>query len=191
VNVRVGTEADVSFAAAMHASEISEGFLPTLGPAFLERLYRRIVRSPHSFLLVADAGGVPVGFVAGSEDVGALYRAFLLRDGVAATLRALPQVVRSARRVVETLRYPAGGTDLPDAELLAVAVAPESRGRGTGHMLVEALTAELGRRRVEGVRVVVGADNAGAVRLYEACGFRPATRIEVHKGTASQVLTWP
>jgi ribosomal protein S18 acetylase RimI-like enzyme len=191
VNVRVGTEADVDFAAAMHAAQISEGFLPTLGHAFLARLYRRIVRSEQSFLLVADDDGVPVGFVAGSEDVGALYRAFILRDGVAASLRALPRVVRSARRVIETLRYPSGPTDLPAAELLAIAVAPACRGRGIGRALVEALTTELGRRRVDAVRVVVGADNAGAVHLYETCGFRPATRIEVHSGTASQVLTWP
>jgi len=191
MKVRVGTEADVNFAAAMHASEISEGFLPTLGRAFLARLYRRMVRSPDSFLLIADDGGVPVGFIAGSEDVRALYRAFLWRDGVAAALRALPRVVRSVPRVVETLRYPAGSNDLPAAELLAIAVAPGSRGHGIGRTLVEALTAEFGRRRVDAVRVVVGADNAGAVRLYEACGFRVATRMEVHKGTASQVLTWP
>lgn len=191
MNVRVGTDADVDFAASLHASEISEGFLPTLGRPFLARLYRRIVRSRRSFLLVADDAGVPVGFVAGSEDVGELYRAFLVRDGVPAALRAFPRVLRSARRVVETLRYPAGGTDLPAAELLAIAVAPDSRGRGIGRALVDGLTSELGRRRVDAVRVVVGADNAGAVHLYEACGFKRATGIEVHKGTASQVLTWP
>jgi ribosomal protein S18 acetylase RimI-like enzyme len=192
VNVRVGTEADVGFAAALHTSEITEGFLPTLGRAFLARLYRRRVRSQHSFLLIADDDGVPVGFVAGSEDVRALYRAFLVRDGVPAAARALPRVIRSVGRVVETLRYPAGGdADLPAAELLAIAVAPGGRGRGVGRALVDALTSELARRGVAAVRVVVGADNAGALRLYEACGFKPATRIEVHRGTASRVLTWP
>jgi ribosomal protein S18 acetylase RimI-like enzyme len=175
----------------MHASEISEGFLPALGRPFLARLYRRVVRSPQAFLLVADDEGRPVGFVAGSEDVGALYRSFLVHDGALAALRALPRIVRSVRRVVETLRYPTGGADLPAAELLAIAVAPDARGRGIGRALVEALTAEFRRRNVDGVRVVVAADNERALRLYEACGFRPATRIEVHKGTASQVLTWP
>lgn len=191
MNVRVGTEADVYLAATMHASEIGEGFLPSLGRPFLARLYRRIVRAPRSFLLVADDDGRAVGFVAGSEDVGALYRAFLLHDGAAAALRALPRIVRSARRVVETLRYPAGDADLPAAELLAIAVAPDARGRGIGHALVDAFTAELRRRHVEAARVVVAADNDGAVRVYQACGFKPAARIEVHKGTTSQVLTWP
>ena len=191
MKVRVGTEADVDFAATMHASEISEGFLPSLGHPFLARLYRRVVRSPRSFLLVADDDGRVVGFVAGSENVGALYRSFLLHDGVPAALRALPRIARSARRVFETLRYPAGDTDLPAAELLAIAVEPDARSRGIGHALVEAFTAELRRRNVDGARVVVAADNERAVRVYEACGFRPATRVEVHAGTSSQVLTWP
>jgi len=191
MNVRVGTEADADIVAALHASEISEGFLPSLGRTFLARLYRRIVRSPRSFLLVADDDGRAVGFVAGSEDVGALYRSFLLHDGVAAGLRALPRIVRSAPRVIETLRYPAGDNDLPAAELLAIAVAPDARSRGIGRALVDAFTAELRRRDVGGARVVVAAGNARAVHVYEACGFKPAARIEVHKGTPSQVLTWP
>jgi ribosomal protein S18 acetylase RimI-like enzyme len=191
VNVRVGTEADVDLVAALHASEIGEGFLSTLGHPFLARLYRRIVRTPRSFLLVADDDGRVVGFVAGSEDVGALYRTFLLHDGAAAALRALPRIMRSARRVYETLRYPAGDNDLPAAELLAIAVEPNARGRGIGHALVDAFTAELRRRHVAAARVVVAADNAGALRVYQASGFKPAVRIEVHQGTASQVLTWP
>ena len=38
------TDADVHAVAALHAERIAEGFLVTLGPAFLRRLYRRIVR---------------------------------------------------------------------------------------------------------------------------------------------------
>jgi ribosomal protein S18 acetylase RimI-like enzyme len=194
--VRRGTEADAGAAAALHASEIGEGFLPSLGRPFLTRLYRRIVRSPGSFLLVAHDGEAIVGFVAGTEHVRELYRSFLLHDGVPATLAALPRVARSWRRVLETLRYPdaTGGDrarDLPSAELLAIAVAPMARGRGAGRELVAALTSEFQRRGVGAVRVVVGEDNTAAIGLYERCGFTKAARIEVHRGTPSQVLTWP
>jgi ribosomal protein S18 acetylase RimI-like enzyme len=191
--VRAGTEADAVLAAALHASEIREGFLPSLGRPFLERLYRRIVKSPGSFLLVAADDSTVVGFVAGSENVRALYRSFLLHDGAGAAIVALPRILRSWRRVVETLRYGAGGdpSTLPAAELLAIAVAPEARGRGVGRELVAALTTEFRRRGVDAVRVVVGADNAAAIALYEHCGFARAVRIEVHRGTPSQVLTWP
>jgi ribosomal protein S18 acetylase RimI-like enzyme len=195
-DIRVGTAADAAAAATLHASEISEGFLPSLGRGFLARLYRRVVRSPRSFLLVADDGGTVVGFVAGTEDVKALYRSFLVHDGAVAALAAFPRLARSWRRVLETLRYPAeatgsDGLDLPPAELLAIAVAPGARGRGAGRLLVDALTAEFTRRSVPSVRVVVGADNAAAIRLYERSGFASAARVEVHAGTPSLVLTWP
>ena len=191
MKIRAGTEADVTLAATLHASQITEGFLPTLGRPFLSRLYRRVVRSPGSFLLVADDEGKPVGFIAGTQDVSSLYRSFLLRDGIVATLGALPAVARSARRVVETLRYPAGEKELPTAELLAIAVVPGARGRGAGRQLVAALTDEFQRRGIIAVKVTVGADNEEAIRLYERCGFSPAGRVEVHRGTTSQVLTWP
>lgn len=204
-DVRPGTEADAGPAATLHASEISDGFLPSLGRSFLARLYRRIVRSPGSFLLVAEADGDTLGFIAGTDDVRELYRSFLIRDGLVATISALPQVLRSSRRVLETLRYGTGSgvasgdeqshgpgdAELPKAELLAIAVAPQARGRGAGRALVDAFTAELTRRGVPGARVVVGADNDAAIRLYERCGFTKVARIEVHRGTPSQVLTWP
>jgi ribosomal protein S18 acetylase RimI-like enzyme len=197
-DIRVGTEADAAFAATLHASEISEGFLPSLGRPFLARLYRRVVRAPGSFLLIAEDGGEAVGFIAGAEDVRALYRSFLLHDGVAASSVALPRIVRSWRRVLETLRYPSGDSEpadgareLPPAELLAIAVAPLARGRGAGRALVDALTTEFAGRGVRAVRVVVGADNDSAIGLYERGGFTKVARIEVHRGTPSQVLTWP
>jgi ribosomal protein S18 acetylase RimI-like enzyme len=202
IRVRVGTEADAPLAARLHVSEISEGFLPTLGQPFLERLYLRIVRSPRSFLLVAERELAQVGFVAGTEDVRALYTEFLWHDGFSAARAALPRVLRSSRRVFETLRYGVGGhgprdkdttaaDDAPAAELLAIAVAPDERGHGAGHALVDAFTGELSVRRVERARVVVGADNAAAIALYRRSGFRPSETIEVHRGTRSQVLTWP
>ena len=52
------------------------------------------------------------------------------------------------------------------------------------------LDVELAARGVNAVKVVAGADNAAALRLYEKCGFVPRARIEVHEGTPSEVLVW-
>ncbi len=194
---RPATVADAGAAARLHAGQIEQGFLSLLGPRFLGRLYRRICLDPDSFLIVATEGrpGQPdtvVGFVAGSTDVPGLYRSFLWRDGVVAAVPTLGHLVTHWRRVLETLRHGSGGGAGAGrgAELLAIAVDRSSQGRGTGRTLVAAFLDELGRRSVDAAHVVVGAENPGAVGLYQGSGFATVERFELHPGTESLLMQW-
>jgi ribosomal protein S18 acetylase RimI-like enzyme len=190
MTIRTATESDVREVADLHATRISEGFLTSLGPAFLRRLYRRVIRSADCFVLVDAPDGAVDGFVAGVADLSKLYRTFLIRDGMVAALGAAPRVVRAVPRVLETLKYPATTADLPSAEILAVAVASECAGRGIGTALVRAATAEFERRAVTSAKVVTAADNGAAIAMYEAAGYRGAVGLEVHSGRESKVLVW-
>lgn len=194
MNVRLADEGDPDRLAQLHATRITEGFLSSLGRGFLERLYRRIVRSPNSFAYVATDAEPDraMGFAAAAVDVAELYRTFAVRDGLSVSLAVLPFAIRSWRRVLETLRYPAseGAGDLPSAEILAVAVDESASGRGVGQLVVNAATTELAARGVDAVKVVMGSDNAAALRLYEKCGFTRHSRIEVHSGVPSEVWVW-
>jgi ribosomal protein S18 acetylase RimI-like enzyme len=193
MTVRLAGPADAPRLAELHATRISEGFLASLGVGFLTRLYRRITRSPDSFAYVEleRPGGPVVGFAAATTSTGQLYKSFALHDGVVAGLTSAPQLLRSWRRVLETLRYPGGeGEDLPAAEILAVAVDADAGGRGVGRRVVDAATALLEARGVGEVKVVTGSDNVAALKLYARCGFEPRARIEVHEGTSSEVLVW-
>lgn len=193
MSLRLADGADTSRLAHLHASRITDGFLPTLGPAFLDRLYRRIVRSTDSFAYVAtdDADQHIVGFAAATADVGKLYRSFAIRDGLVAGLVAAPRLVRSWRRVLETVRYPSGdGADLPAAEILAVVVEEDAGGRGIGTLVVDAATRRLAARGEDAVKVVAGSGNVAALRLYERCGFTVQDHVEVHEGVSSEVLVW-
>jgi ribosomal protein S18 acetylase RimI-like enzyme len=187
--VRTGTDGDSDTAAALHTGQIGEGFLTFLGPAFLRRLYRRIARAPESFLLVVEEGTTTVGFLAGSTDVAALYRAFLWRDGPAAALACSFRLLRSWRRVIETLRHGTGGAG-KGAELLAMAVDPAARGRGAGTFLVEEFLSEIRRRRQNAAHVVVAGGNETAVALYRRTGFEMVDRFELHAGTESLLMQW-
>ncbi len=192
--VRAATEADAAAVARLHASELPEGFLVTLGTRFLVRLYTRVVRFQGSFLLVMGDENDIDGFVAVAERTGALYREFLRRDAWAAGIAALPSIARAPRRTWETFRYGTGADELaglPDAEILSVAVAPAARGRGVGRALVAAATEELTRRGVDGVRVVTAEGNAPALAMYEAAGFARRATTEVHAGVRQVVLAWP
>ncbi len=188
--LRTGTDGDAAGAAALHAGQISEGFLTFLGPRFLRRLYRRVARTPGCFLLVLENDGTMAGFLAGSTDVSALYRSFVWRDGVAAAFASSGRLLRSWRRVIETLRHGTGGAG-EGTELLAVAVDPTARGRGAGTLLVEGFLNEVRGRQQRAAHVVVAADNATAVALYQRNGFHTIKRFELHSGTESLVMQWP
>ena len=196
VTIRTAVESDAPAVARLHAEQISEGFLSFLGPRFLTRLYRRIVRHPDSFLLVADLRGQVEGFIAGSTDVRGLYRRFVVRDGIPAACSAAPRLIAGWRQVVETLGHGssdgagAGSGSGTGAELLSVAVAPDGQGQGLGRRLVASFLEELESRSCPSSHVVVGADNVGAVALYERCGFVIAERFELHAGTPSLLMQW-
>ena len=193
MTVRLAEPADAPRLAELHASRIGEGFLSSLGVGFLTRLYRRITTAPDSFAYaeLERPGGAVVGFAAATESTGALYKSFALHDGIVAGAMAAPKLLRSWRRVLETLRYPGNeGADLPAAEILAVAVDAGAGGRGVGRRVVDAATALLAARGVDEVKVVTGSDNVAALKLYARCGFESRARIEVHEGTSSEVLVW-
>ena len=203
IAVRAAVKEDSARIAQLHATGINEGFLASLGPRFLRRLYARMVVSRRAFLLVAyDPQGGPtgggqeaIGFVAGTESVPRLYREFLLRDGAVAGFVAAPQLARAVPRLLETVRYgsknaqpgeaPTGGAE---TELLSLAVAPEARRRGAGAQLVDSFHAAARDSGSVSARVVVGATNDAAIRLYQSAGFVEAERFELHAGTESLLL---
>ena len=176
--------------ADMHARRINEGFLASLGPVFLGRLYRRVVHSPRAFAVVAEDGGRIVAFCAAAENVGRLYREFVLRDGIAVGVRSAPRLFRSIPHVVETLRYPASTERLPDAEILAVVTDASAASKGWGSLVLHETLAELERRGCNSVKVVTGASNDAALRLYRRCGFAGAQSISIHDDVPSEVLVW-
>ena len=187
-----GDAGDAAVVARLHAGQITEGFLSFLGPRFLRLLYRRIARSPESFLLVAQSpGGGVIGYVAGSSDVGRLYRRFVVRDGPAAAVAAAGRLARSGRRVAETFHHGSSGVGQGrGTELLAIAVDPDWTGKRVGRSLVAAFLAEVTRRGGDAAYVVVAADNARAIALYRRAGFTPVGRFELHAGVTSLLMQW-
>jgi len=58
------------------------------------------------------------------------------------------------------------------ARIYSIAVDPDARGRGVGRLLIEAAEAAAGTQECSEVRLEVRKDNADAIRLYEALGYR-------------------
>lgn len=188
VSLRPAEKTDAPFMAAMHQRSITTGFLSTLGTPFLRLLYRALVTDPDGVAVIAEDDSGPVGFVAGTRSTSAFYRRFAVKHGWRAGLVVLPRLVRpgAIRRLWESFRY-GTGEETSGAELLAMAVAADRRGRGIGVSLGREL---LSRLETPTVRVVVGSDNHVAIAAYKRMGFVPHSRIEVHKGESSEVLEW-
>lgn len=180
--------------AQLHAENIDQGFLSTLGPRFLSLLYRAIDESPDSVLIVTREGVQVVGFVAGTLDMGQVYRR-LLRHWLSLGLSLAPSLLIPTRlwRIIEILQHTRGegghtqGMTLPAAELLSIAVDPSFRGRGHAERLYAELSAYFAERGLAEFKIVVGAALAPAHRFYRRMGAVPVAEIEVHQGVASTV----
>lgn len=186
---RPAQSGDAAVIARLHAVSITTGFLSTLGPVFLEQLYRAMIDYHDSEVIVAEDRYGPVGFVAGMPDVAAFYKSFVARNGARAGIAASGALLKpsSWRKAWETARYD-GGHQGTSAELLSMAIAPTYRGRGLGTDLSDRLLASLRAKGIQRVKVVVGFENKVAQRVYGTAGFVKADTIEVHRGEKSVVM---
>ncbi len=176
--------------AKLHVSGISTGFISSLGIDFVTSLYEAIAHSKDSFGFVAEENDKILGFVAFTPNLTRLYKSVILKKGLRFVFLLSDKVLSfgKMKKVFETLFYPRRikKMDLPCAELLSIVVAPEGRGTGLATQLVEKGLQECPKKRIDKVRVLVGADNEPANKLYLKCGFKLAGQIKNH-GVLSNV----
>lgn len=189
VRVRPAQRSDAPAIAGLHRRELPDSFLPRLGDRFLGRMYRALAADPSSVVLVAENHQGLVGFAAGAASVAKFFQRFRRRHGIPAVVTTAPRLLRRDVRVRlrETAGYPARTEGFPEAELLAIAVAPAHSSRGVGSALVRGVLDGLSQRGARDVRVTVAASNATANRFYRGLGFRLARVIHVHGGVPSNV----
>ena len=173
--VRPAGPADAGPAARLHAEQISEGFLSLLGPGFLRRALpadhpRRTDRSSSW----PPTDGRVVGFVAGSADVGGLYRSFIRHDGLRAGLERrrppAPELASGDRDAAPRRRATEPGA-VAGPSCWPSPSTPTAQGTGVGGSLVDAFLDEVVRGGAGSAYVVVASENDGAIRLYQRAGF--------------------
>ena len=156
--------------ATIHASELSPGILAELGPSFLTLFYRHIAADRDSDLFVAVEHDQVLGFVAGTVDTAQFYRRLGLRHLLSVGLYLAPYIVRpSVIRKIQVRLQNLGSksmTNLPQAELLSIALQPSSKGKGVGHKLVAALQENFHRRGIRRFKVSTAEARDAAQRLY-------------------------
>jgi len=186
--------------AALHITGISTGFISSLGIDFVRSLYEAIVDGKYGFGFVAEEDEKVLGFVAFTTNLSKLYKSVILKKGhrLALLLAGKMFSLKRIKKVFETLFYPSRikKMDLPHAELLSIVVAEEARGKGLATELVKKGLEACRLRGIEKVKVLVGADNEPANKLYQNCGFELVGQIDNH-GVISNIYSaqtdsvWP
>ena len=150
------------------------------GVEAIQDLFAVSLAAERGSLIVADSDGEIVGYILATTDVARLRRAafwqgYCLRllwrtlsgsyDLRWRTLRILAAdkwaFLRGARR------WGAQGT-----RLLSLAVHPGHQSQGIGRQLIQAALEYLRNKRAQPIRLEVRPDNAAALHLYQAAGFR-------------------
>jgi ribosomal protein S18 acetylase RimI-like enzyme len=94
----------------------------------------------------------------------------------------------SSRATGKRWQKPAGV--VPKASLTLVAVAPPHRRRGIADQLTRAFLGEMGRRRIDRVKLAVSARNDAALALYAEQGWRPAGAYVTSEGRLAYRLVY-
>ncbi|HBR18956.1 MAG: hypothetical protein A2Y13_11545 [Planctomycetes bacterium GWC2_45_44] len=177
-------------AALLHIQGIPTGFISSLGQEFVAALYEAIAEDKNSFGFVAVEDDKVLGFVAFTTNLSRLYKYVAFKKGFKFSfiLARKMMSIQNIKKVWANLLYPKKmkEMDLPDAELLSIAVAPEGRGKGIAQQLVDAGFEECRKRGIDKVKVLVAADNEAANKLYKKCGFDFKMQIDSH-GVSSNI----
>jgi ribosomal protein S18 acetylase RimI-like enzyme len=183
---------DAPEVAKLHIKGINTGFISSLGIDFVTALYQAIAKDKSSFGFVAEENERVLGFIAFTTNLNKLYKSVILKKGWRFALLLVGKMfsLQRIKKVFETLFYPSRikKLNLPSAELLSIVVADESQGKGIARQLVEKGFEECANRGINKVKVLVGADNQPANKLYLKCGFALVGQIENH-GILSNVYT--
>jgi ribosomal protein S18 acetylase RimI-like enzyme len=176
--------------AALHIQCISTGFISSMGIDFVTSLYDAIVKSKSSLGVVAVKNGKVIGFVAFTTNLNKLYKSIIRRKGLKFALLLAGNMLsfRRIKKIFETLSYPTRikKMNLPSAELLSMAVAPEERRKGLAGQLIEKGLRHYRKTGVDKVKVLIGADNKAGNKLYLKSGFELIGQI-VNHGVLSNI----
>ncbi|UCF44047.1 MAG: GNAT family N-acetyltransferase [Planctomycetota bacterium] len=176
--------------ANLHIQGINTGFISSLGVDFVTALYEAIAKSTSSFGYAVEDNDKVLGFVTFTTNLNKLYKSIIAKKGwrFALLLAGKMFSLDKIKKVFETLFYPSRikkKMNVPSAELLSIAINPETCRRGLATQLVKKGFEYCQRMGLDKVKVLVAADNEPANRLYLKCGFKLVGQIDNHGITSN------
>lgn len=190
--LRLAEKKDALEIANIHKTEISQGFLSSLDLKFLEKIYVSVINSDYGFCVLAEEENNIIGFVAGAINIKKIYFYFTKKYFFQFIKMILPKILNFAfiKKIFETLLYPQKESNLPEAELLTIAVKNEFQGKGVAGKMIQMFIQEAKNRSIKEFKVLVGEDLAGAIKFYEKNGFKFVKEVIVHNNKKSRIYIY-
>jgi ribosomal protein S18 acetylase RimI-like enzyme len=181
-------------AAELHVAGIHAGFISSLGIEFVTALYEALSDRPGSFGFVALIDGRVAGVVALTVNVKRLYQVVLRRSAFRFSVLLCRKMLslESLKKILETLFYPRRikNLQLPEAEMLSMAVAPAARFYGLGPQLIRAGFEEYRKRGIREVKILAAESLQPINKMYRLLGFQVRTKI-INHGVSSNIYVVP
>ena len=120
---------------------------------------------PDNIFILADEEDNAIGYILCGQDEKAYRKAikpYLQKARKISFVDGIMPIIESAMAKGLSKEYPAH---------LHIDILPQGQRQGYGAKLIQALEVHLKEKGVQGLRLGVGGDNAGAHKFYEACGF--------------------
>lgn len=180
--------------ANLHIQTINQGFLPKLGPSFLQSLYRFLIKK--ELVLVYKEENNILGFVSCALSSKGIMKRFLVSSpaGVLKIGWAVFKKPALLKPLWETFRAPSlsvsenkNEPSIPETELLSISVSPQAQQGGIGTKLLAALEKELVNRGITSYKVIAGEKLKGANNFYRKNGFVLVRQITIHGNEVSNV----
>lgn len=179
--------------AELHKQGIPTGFISSLNTKVVKRLYETIIKNEICFVLKEDEK--VVGFVSCAIDTGKLYKKFIKANFFSVLPFFVLKVfnISFLQKIFETLKAPKKVKDnkpnLEIPELLSIVIDTNQQAKGLGKKLLDALENELTKRKINKYKVVAGEILISANKFYLKYDFKLSHKIELHKGSISNVFT--
>lgn len=183
---RLAQKKDAWQIAEIHQQEIKKGFLSTLNNNFLTKIYSAIIGSKYSFCVIAEKDQKIRGFIAGVTDFNSFYLYFLKRYFFSAIVLIFPKIFnfKNIKKIFEVLFYPQKEENLPEAELLSMALSKDFQGKGIAGLMFNKFISEMKNRKINSFKVLVGSSLSPAIRFYEKNGFKFLKETRVHENVS-------
>lgn len=182
--VRKANLSDINKLAQIHLSELNSDFLPSLGIKFLRALYLDLATLDRVYILVYEQEGKVEGFIVGSKDFDKDFKKIITGNFIRYSFLIFPQIIKTpfiVKNILETFLYTKKeGKNLPNSELVIIAISEKYHHRGIGKKLVLALDDIFAKEKISRYKVSVNKKNAVANKFYNALGFRKHSEFSLY-----------